>query len=95
MGLTDAFNDQSFIGLNARSHFYSQAKDYVVGPMAAVNLPFGLGVEFDALYRPGSPDQRGIHNGRTQLHEQRHGEYLGIPAAGEVSSSRALHPTVC
>ena len=52
MGLTDAFNDQSFIGLNARSHFYSQAKDYLVGPMAGVNLPFGLGVEFDALYRP-------------------------------------------
>jgi hypothetical protein len=27
------------------------ASDYVIGPMVELRLPFGLGVEFDALYR--------------------------------------------
>ena len=29
----------------------SESKRYVVGPMVELQLPFGLGVEFDALYR--------------------------------------------
>jgi hypothetical protein len=38
---------------------YSASKDYVVGPMVQLRLPFHLAVEADALYRPinvtGSP----------------------------------------
>jgi hypothetical protein len=31
--------------------FNSNTKRYVVGPSVELHLPFGLGVEFDALYR--------------------------------------------
>ena len=31
---------------------FSASKNYVVGPMVELNLPFGLAVEADALYRP-------------------------------------------
>ena len=30
----------------------SASKNYLIGPMAELNLPFGLAVEADALYRP-------------------------------------------
>ena len=52
IGLTDAFTDQTFNFNNAIFHNYSGAKDYLVGPAIQVSLPFGLAVEFDALYRP-------------------------------------------
>ena len=31
--------------------YFSTTYRYIVGPMAELRLPFGLGVEFDALYR--------------------------------------------
>jgi hypothetical protein len=61
VALTDAFGQEStgfFIGpsggvepIQLRS--YSTLKDYAIGPMIEVGLPYrGLSVEIDALYRP-------------------------------------------
>lgn len=52
IGLTDAFVDQTAGNSNGGFHLYSGAKDYLVGPAIEVRLPFHLGVELDALYRP-------------------------------------------
>lgn len=51
-GVTNAFKDQTYQNPNATIRFYSQSKDYVVGPAVQLNLPMGLAVEADALYRP-------------------------------------------
>lgn len=59
VALTDAFEDRSFSFINpgvtltnpTAIHNYSPSKDYLVGPFVEVRLPFGLGVEADALYR--------------------------------------------
>lgn len=48
VGLTDGIQNQSVGGY----HFYSGSKDYIVGPMVELGLPFHLSVEADALYRP-------------------------------------------
>jgi hypothetical protein len=48
LGLTDGIQNQSVDGY----HFYSDSKDYIVGPMVELGLPFHLSVEADALYRP-------------------------------------------
>ena len=63
--------------------FNSTTNRYIVGPTAELHLPFGLGVEFDILYR------RFDYNGSGTLAERRHQQQhhrqrLGIPAAGEV-----------
>lgn len=50
--LTDAFSDRTVLGVDTDSHTYSQKKDYIVGPMLEVHLPFGFSAEADALYRP-------------------------------------------
>ena len=49
---TDAFSDtlQSGVGITQRT--FSDAKDYIVGPMVELRLPFGFGAEVNALYRP-------------------------------------------
>ncbi len=52
VGLTDAFSNSSIIGVDTNSQTFSDAKDYIFGPSLQVNLPFGLAVEGDALYRP-------------------------------------------
>ena len=52
MGVTDAFTDQSVRENTGSVHSFSATKDYLVGPAIEVRLPFRLGVEFDALYRP-------------------------------------------
>jgi hypothetical protein len=44
---TDAFNT----GVGALSNFTSEDRRYTFGGTAELNLPFGLGVEFDALYK--------------------------------------------
>jgi len=52
VSLTDAFPDHTDTSRGATQRTYSDAKDYIVGPMVELRLPFGLGVEADALYRP-------------------------------------------
>jgi hypothetical protein len=57
VALTDAFQRTSFLIGDFYpygelvTHFYSPSKDYLVGPFIELRLPFGLGVEADALYR--------------------------------------------
>jgi opacity protein-like surface antigen len=43
--------------------FNSNTKRYVVGPTVELRLPFGLGIEFDALYRRASYSGAGVING--------------------------------
>jgi hypothetical protein len=51
-GLTDAFHDQTFQGVDTVPHFFSDSKDPIFGPTADVGLPANISVEIDALYRP-------------------------------------------
>ena len=51
VSLTDSFENQTLMGVDTHTHLYSPSKDYIVGPMVEVHLPFGIGVEADALYR--------------------------------------------
>jgi hypothetical protein len=51
-GLTDAFHDQTFHGVDTVTHFFSDSKDFVVGPMVEVGFPANISVEADLLYRP-------------------------------------------
>ena len=46
--LTDAYTQSAIV--NAATN----GKNYIVGPFAEIRLPFGLGVEGDALYHPVS-----------------------------------------
>ena len=50
--LTDPLSDDTFNSVDVVTHVFSASKNYVVGPMVELNLPFGLAVEADALYRP-------------------------------------------
>jgi hypothetical protein len=50
--LTDPLSDDTFHSVDVVTHAFSDSKNYVVGPMVDLNLPFGLAVEADALYRP-------------------------------------------
>lgn len=49
---SDAFSDQTTHGVDVITHSFSESKNYVIGPMAELRLPFGFSVEADALYRP-------------------------------------------
>jgi len=51
-GVTDGFQDQTFRGVDTVTHFSSDSKDFIVGPMAEVGFPLNVSVELDALYRP-------------------------------------------
>lgn len=53
--LTDAFNISN--PTPSTYPLLSESKEYAIGPMVEVHLPFGLSVEGDALYRPLSYDQ--------------------------------------
>lgn len=48
VSLTDAYQNNMLVDV----HTYSDSKDYIIGPFAELRLPFGFGVEADALYRP-------------------------------------------
>src|SRR5580692_2120784 len=50
--LTDPLSDDTFHSVDVVTHAFSASKNYVIGPMVELNLPFGLAVEADALYRP-------------------------------------------
>lgn len=50
-GLTNAFDDQTFQGLNSSIRYFSDSKDLIVGPTFELHLPLGFSVEADALYR--------------------------------------------
>ena len=50
--LTDPLSETTFNGIDTITHVFSGSKNYVIGPMVELNLPFGLSVEADALYRP-------------------------------------------
>jgi hypothetical protein len=50
--LTDPLPDTTLNAVDVVIHAFSSSKNYVVGPMIELNLPFGLSVEADALYRP-------------------------------------------
>jgi hypothetical protein len=69
LGLTDGIENQTIDGY----HFYSDSKDYIVGPMVALGLPFHLSVEIDALYRPLSLDsyialENGVNTATARVH---------------------------
>ena len=48
VALTDAYQNNMLVDVRT----YSDARDYIIGPFAELRLPFGFGVEADALYRP-------------------------------------------
>jgi Outer membrane protein beta-barrel domain len=50
--LTDPLGDAALNGIDTITRVFSNSKNYVIGPMVELNLPFGLSVEADALYRP-------------------------------------------
>src|SRR5580693_7106892 len=50
--LTDPVGDTNFTGIASDMHVFSGSKNYLIGPMVELNLPFSLSVEADALYRP-------------------------------------------
>jgi hypothetical protein len=50
--LTDPLSDATLNSVDVVTHVFSNSKNYVVGPTVELNLPFGLAVEADALYRP-------------------------------------------
>lgn len=56
IGLTNAYQDKTFTSTGnfsaSTTRTYSDAKDYIIGPFAELRLPFGFGVEADALFRP-------------------------------------------
>ena len=82
--LTDAFGHYTtgfIIGLNGieptLSRSYSTLKDYAIGPMIEVGLPWrGLSVEIDALYRPMNLTLAGV---------QRDGSLIAISPATVVT----------
>jgi len=49
--LTDFFNITGQGNLNQFASYLSSTNRYIIGPTIELRLPFGLGVEFDALYR--------------------------------------------
>jgi hypothetical protein len=50
--LTDPLGNATLNGIDTITRVFSNSKNYVIGPMVELNLPFGLSVEADALYRP-------------------------------------------
>lgn len=50
--LSNAFSDHTVMGVDTLTHTFSDSKNYVIGPMVELNLPFGFSAEADALYRP-------------------------------------------
>jgi len=50
--LTDPVSSTTFNGIDTTMHVYSNSKNYLIGPMVELNLPLGLAVEADALFRP-------------------------------------------
>jgi Outer membrane protein beta-barrel domain len=50
--LTDPISEGTFNSTDEVIQVFSASKNYVVGPMIELNLPFGLTIEADALYRP-------------------------------------------
>lgn len=50
--LTDPLSSTTFTGIDSDMRVYSSSKNYAIGPMAGLKLPFGLEIEADALYRP-------------------------------------------
>lgn len=49
---TDIVQDKTFTSVDVVTHVFSNSKNYAIGPMVELNLPFGFSVEADALYRP-------------------------------------------
>ena len=61
--------------------YFSTTNRYIVGPQAELRLPFGFGVEFDALYR--HLNYTNFRSGIDVLvNSSTNGRYLGIPPAG-------------
>ena len=50
--LTDIVQDKTFTSVDVVTHVFSNSKNYAIGPMVELNLPFGFSVEADFLYRP-------------------------------------------
>jgi len=50
--VTDAFSDTTTHGVDTLTRAFSDSKNFVIGPMVELNLPLGLSIEADALYRP-------------------------------------------
>lgn len=50
--MTGAFADTTTHGVDTILHAFTDGKNYMIGPTAELNLPLGLSVEVDALYRP-------------------------------------------
>lgn len=52
VALTDAYSDDTYTLTNVTYRNYSDTKDFIIGGFAELRLPFGIGAEADALYRP-------------------------------------------
>jgi hypothetical protein len=50
--LTDAFADETMMGVDTDVHSYSDTKYYVIGPFVEFGLPLGFSVEADFFYHP-------------------------------------------
>jgi hypothetical protein len=66
---------------NGTFDYTAPTQRYIVGGMAEVRLPLGLGVEFDALYRKLGYNGSGIVGSD---HHQREREQLGVSPAAEI-----------
>ena len=51
-GFNDAFQDHTFQGVDTQTHFFSDSKDFILGPTVDLGLPLNVSIEVDALYRP-------------------------------------------
>jgi hypothetical protein len=52
--ITETFD---FVTSDPRTRFFSSTKRYIIGTTAELRLPFGVGFEFDALFRKFSYDR--------------------------------------
>ncbi len=76
----DAVNGQNFTAS-------AYTNRYIIGPTAELRLPFGLGVEFDVLYRHFGYSSNGLLSGITTTitNNEHHRQRLGVSASGQVS----------
>jgi opacity protein-like surface antigen len=64
---SDVFKATGETGLLATEISHTSTQRFTLGPMLEVRLPFGLGVEFDALYKRFDQTGESIHVGSTVM----------------------------
>lgn len=64
---SDVFKATGETGLLATEISHISTQRFILGPMVEIRLPFGLGVEFDALYKRFDQTGESIHVGSTVI----------------------------